>query len=168
MGIPYRYIFVEPSAKQIAIAAAILDKYKSNISFVNTTIDELDHCVMSSGGPLNMNIVTREQARVNAEKMQQMLLPDGVLIASGQTTLLVKRKHFSLEPVSCSVPCIVPTGLEENHYLKRVRAVATFFNQFQQYVLRNTVTEKPHEGASRACDAPAAAAGGAGVAARAI
>ena len=161
LSIPYHYIFVEPSLKQISIAAANLAKYKNNISFVNTTIGALEivdkvHCVVSSGGPLNLDIVTREQAIENAKKMQQMLLPDGILIASGQTALLVKRKHFSLEPVSCSVPCVIPPELEENPYLKQVRYIGTFFNQFQQYVLRNSVKKKSYEGDSATSDAAAA------------
>ena len=143
LGIPYHYTFVEPRVSQIERARHALGAHLKNIRFVNTTletlvIDEKAHCVISSGGPLCVDIVTRAQAISNAKKMHDMLFPGGVLIAVGQTALLVKTKHFKLDILSCSVPCVVPTDIKDNAHIKQSSTVGTFFGHFQRYVLKKT------------------------------
>ena len=141
LGIPYHYTFIEPSALQMRIAQRVLTEYCHKIRFINTSIDKLKiedkvHCVISSGGPLNNEVVTRAEAIPNAGKIQAMLLPKGTLIATGHTVLLVKAKHFSdLRCLSYSAPCVVPADIQMSPYI-RDTVQKTFFNNLQRYVLR--------------------------------
>ena len=141
LSIPYHYTFIEPSTSQLRIAERALTRYRQNIHFINTSMDKLGienkmHCVISSGGPLNNEVVTRAEAIPNARTLQQMLLPTGTLIATGHTVILVKAKHFpDLTCLSYSAPCVVPTDIQGYPYIRHT-AQRTFFNNLQRYVLR--------------------------------
>lgn len=145
-SVPVHYILVEPSKAQLAIACTRLAEFSQNkncqITFVNSTLEEIGlsekaHCIVSSGGPLNVMVVSREQAIANVKRMQALLLPRGIVIATGQTALLVKAKHFEqekLKVLSYATPCPIPRGLEKHDFIKKSTIVAGFFGHYQRYV----------------------------------
>ena len=153
-AIPIHYILVEPSQHQLNIARIKLEEFSTNpnckITFVNSTLEDLTinekaHCIVSTGGPLNMNVVTRDAAIANVKRMQQLLLPKGILIATGQTALLVKGKHFEqagLNVLSYAAPCVIPKELENNEFMKKSKIAGGFFDHFQRYVCQKTEMEE--------------------------
>ena len=145
-NISVNYILLEPS-NQIEIARknlkALEDNEKCKISFIKSLLKDIDkgikaHCVISSGGPLNINVVSREQALSHLNIIKKTLLPQGVLIATGQTPLVVKAKHFNkvgLDVISYITPSITPPGYEQNNFIRKAE-ICGFFGNYQRYVCK--------------------------------
>ncbi len=147
-NITIQYIFVEPNARLMDIARAHLqdmmkDK-KCQITFLQKTFENIKpaykaHCIISSGGPLNMQVATRVAAVANLKKISGHLHDNGVLIATGHTVVIVKSKHFlgaGLTVLSFGAPCVIPEELNEHKFLNYVKNNGSFFNNSQCYVAR--------------------------------
>jgi len=144
------YTVVEPSENQMDITRKALKKYATEktckITFIQSTLQDSKletnaHCVLSSGGPLNLCVVTRDNAIANVKAMSDLLLPHGILIATGRTALLAKAKHFAqagLKVLSYSKPLVMPVlSLEEKKFGDTIRESSyPFFNNRPQYVCK--------------------------------
>jgi len=113
-GIPLHYLLLEPDESQCKIASERLDelnnKYSEKFHFkttiINSSIEEFTKSelyqsnvgkvdgIISSGGPLNTDIVSFEAAHENLSTIHNLLCEGGVLLASGLTELLVTKKTF--------------------------------------------------------------------------
>lgn len=111
---PLNYILLEPDAKQCKIANEkmdlLKDRYGENllckIIIINSTIEDFvgsELCneyngridvVISSGGPLNIEVVSFGDAHKNISTIENLLSPHGVVLASGLTSLLVSKKSL--------------------------------------------------------------------------
>lgn len=168
-SMPVHYIFIEPNKTAIAQAKARLQKYidssSCRISWHNVKFDDLDfdvmaHCMISSGGPLNQQIVpSKDAALTNLKKIKTMLATNGILIATGVSRLFINSKHFEQNdfkvhdyaaevkvPVDFSKVIDLPEeaidehgGLEKyNHYLREeVDSHIAFHPFIQCYVCEN-------------------------------
>lgn len=115
-GINLNYILIEPSREEYVTAVQnIKDFFSENGSEENIeniyvhlfhgTLQEFYekninyygqvNCVISSGGPLNEQIVTMPMAKENLTFMTNLLAPQGTLIASGLSLLLLKNRDFA-------------------------------------------------------------------------
>lgn len=144
-NIPIHYIVLEPT-EQIILAQEKLKELsrdkRCKITFVKSTLldfeaQEKAHCVISSGGPIDADIVSRQTALSHVKKIEDSLLPGGIFIATGQTGILVKAKHFNkagLKVLSYATPCVTPKGYENHEFIKMATHVAGFFGHYQRYV----------------------------------
>ena len=145
-SIPIHYILVEPSRTQSEIALKQLSKYKANkmchIEVVQSSIEHFNptvraHCVISSGAVINMNVVTRTQAIQNTHKLASLLSGNGFLIATGQTAITIKSKHFlaaGMRVLSYAMPCPTPPGYERDPFLEDAKVRGGFFGHYQRYL----------------------------------
>ena len=145
-NVPIHYILVEPSLVQTKIANTSLEKYKKNknckVEIIQSSLEDYNSkvqadCIISSGGTINMDVVTREQAIANIKKLSAMLLPKGFFIATGQTAVLIKSKHFNavdLSVISYSAPCPTVKGYENDAFLNAAKQRGGFFGHYQRYV----------------------------------
>jgi len=106
------YILLEPIASQVNKAkerfSKIQELYKDRLiiqvivsTLENFTKQDCYHkyvgavdCIISSGGPLNMSIVTQSDAQKNLAVMHGLLTKDGKIIVNGLTHTLVNKKDF--------------------------------------------------------------------------
>jgi len=149
-GLKIHYLFLEPSNMQLQQANKFLKDFEktdnSKITYFPIKIDDLKlthqvDCIISSGGPLNMDIVKQQQAIENVSKIESWLCPNGIFIGTGQTALVVKAKHFNkcgLELLSYATPCKIPEKLKENKFITLSVSKGSFFNHFQKYVCRKS------------------------------
>ncbi len=156
LNIPYEYTLLEPNTNQIGLARTLIEKIYGKVNphviYLNTKMDRLDmanqaHCIISSGGPLNINIVSRAEALTNIQKINTMLLPDGVVIATGFTPLIIKAKHFSdFRSISYAVSCedAVPADVKNDLFIRMIARDTSAFSyctHFQRYVLKKPKME---------------------------
>lgn len=150
------YILVEPDHLQITKAkeklSPLIGKY-CQITFVESTVENFSlsyqvHGIFSSGGPLNVMVASQEAAKANLKKYQELLLPGGVIIATGHTPLQVKGKHFEeqgLEMLSYTAPSFIPKKHSDNAYLQQSKNKGGFFGYYQRYVAQKPAGKNPAE-----------------------
>lgn len=148
------YVLVEPCLPQVTLAKEKLKKYndakKCKIEVVHSTIEEFAptdkaHCVISSGGTINMNVASRKKAIENVNNLSILLKPDGILIATGQTAIVPKSKHFKaagMKVLSYAVPCPTPVGYEKHSFLEIAKVKGGFFGHYQRYVAQKAPAPK--------------------------
>lgn len=149
------YIFVEPNLHQLRAAKALLNNHfneeKLKLTFLPSTLEDLllndkAHCIISSGGPLNLQVVSRSSALKNIEIIKNLLLPGGIFIGTGFTAFLVNSKHFKnagMTPLSYTMAM----SEEEKRSLKLKYKKKHHF--FQCYVAKNPKEEVMLEGPKR-------------------
>ncbi len=112
--IPLCYILLEPEESQCDIANkkmnALIEKYGNNfvcqISIINLSIKhfaETDsyrhffgniHGIISSGGPLNVQVAQYKEAKPNLSIYENLLCNGGVALVSGMTESCITKKGF--------------------------------------------------------------------------
>lgn len=113
-NVALNYILIEPAHAQCEMAQKTLEplinamqkKLNSKIKIIENTFDEFLQSdlaqdlqgkidvIISSGGPINIDVVNLETAKINITGMRKMIAPDGVMIAVGKTDLLLTRKDL--------------------------------------------------------------------------
>lgn len=101
-GIRAKYYLIEPSVSQCRTAKMKLSELQlfHDIIIINSTLENnfmhlpKMHCIISSGGPLNAQVVSHAEAEHNAKIMFLLLREDGVVIANGASRFLLTSKNF--------------------------------------------------------------------------
>lgn len=99
-NIEIEYLFLEPALSQCETAKLHLDHDKNSVTFIkHEFIDYSFHepvdVIISSGGPLTSVVATFEEAEKHLQRMQEILAPGGLIIATGLKPLLFKQKQLS-------------------------------------------------------------------------
>lgn len=110
-GVKIHYLLLEPDEYQCAEAMKRLEqldaKYEAKklftYSLINSTLEEFNDyeyssqidIIISSGGPLNRQVVSMDVAQQNLRKIYELLAVGGKLIATGYSALLVTAKTFA-------------------------------------------------------------------------
>jgi len=100
LGIKLDYILIEPDASQSKVAEA------NNLNVINATLSEFKNSdlyqqlmgkidiIISSGGPLNIQVVSHLIAVDSLKAIKDLLNDDGRIIATGRTQLAMSRKEM--------------------------------------------------------------------------
>lgn len=128
---PYRviYILIEPDKYQCKIAQKNLaelkknygSKFVSSFKVINSTMEDFAKSsdftrkyknrvdgIVSSGGPLNAQVVSFEAALHNLKIMQNLLKPGGQLVATGLSPVMLTKKIFQREGFTVHQTSAVP------------------------------------------------------------
>lgn len=114
-NIRLNYFLVEPDQSQCEEARKNLKSYFhnansnnviSNVEIFEGTFEQFlssdlgmslkEKCdvVISSGGPINIQVVSMEEAKKSMQGIRGLIAPEGVVIAQGKSDLLLKRKDL--------------------------------------------------------------------------
>lgn len=144
-NIPLHYIFIEPDKIQCQMAekrlASLREEIKFRITLYQYTLSQFfqhpDYVtqfqgkadvVISSGGPINIQVSSHNNAVENMAILRDMLNPDGQIIATGKTRLTLKKKE------------IEKTGLTLFSSCAKHPAFKDFSFSHQRYVMGKTRT----------------------------
>ena len=147
--IPIHYLFLEPNKVEFESAQNMLKEYAQsdrcqitwlNIPFEKMQLDVSAHCVISSGGPLNTQIVpTNEAAQQNLLRIRTLLVSDGLLIATGYSGIFINSHRFEksgFNVLSSSAKVELPDDMSD--YLKtETKFNMTYYPFMQRYVCVN-------------------------------
>ncbi len=100
------YILIEPNELQSLEAKTLLETFGQQATVICTTLDDFQKLpeyqeylgkvdvVISSGGPLNVEVASYKNAIDNIQIINNLLKDDGHLIATGRTHLAIKQKEM--------------------------------------------------------------------------
>lgn len=148
----YEYIVVEPNKTQMKTAKSLLSTLPpkgSSIQFIEMDMDSFitsfsaplknsADCVISSGGPFNVGIVSSAKAKNYVKKTEAMLGEEGIFILGGLSCFLVEQEDFTLTPLSCAAPVCLPPDLSNHPFLQEVVARSAPNNYWPHYIFKKT------------------------------
>ncbi len=145
MGVTLNYALIEPDQSQCEEAQKVFAEMGSDAKVFRASLDQFRSSpdfenyknsadfVISSGGPLNLQVVSRDDAIANLDILRELLNEDGCIIAAGKSKLALKKKEMEKQHFD-----VLQTHVKEENGEDR----DNLLGMQQVYVLRKSKDEK--------------------------